>query len=64
MKKGRPKKAKTFIKSFRVSETLKLFLESKENANNYVIQLIESQEDYKEFASKRAYDDPSQSVLF
>lgn len=46
---GRKKKEPTFIKSIRVNEDIKDFLESLENANIFVLQLLEDTEDYKKF---------------
>ena len=48
---GRRKKEQTFIKSIRVNEDIKEFLESLENANIFVLQLLENTEDYKKFAA-------------
>ena len=46
---GRKQKEKTYIKSIRVNEDLKEFLESLENANIFVLQLLENTEEYKKF---------------
>ena len=46
---GRKKQDPTFIKSIRVNEDIKEFLESLENANLFVLQLLEDTEDYKKF---------------
>ena len=46
---GRKKQDPTFIKSIRVNEDIKEFLESLENANIFVLQLLEDTEDYKKF---------------
>ena len=46
---GRKKQEPTFIKSIRVNEDIKDFLESLENANLFVLQLLEETEDYKKF---------------
>ena len=48
---GRKQKEKTYIKSIRVNEDIKDFLESLENANLFVLQLLENTEDYKKFAA-------------
>lgn len=45
----RAKKPPTFIKSLRVDLELKEFLEQQENANEFVIQLIKSDEKYQKF---------------
>ena len=46
---GRRKKEQTYIKSIRVNEDIKEFLESLENANIFVLQLLENTEEYKKF---------------
>lgn len=46
---GRKKKEQTFIKSIRVNEDIKDFLEQLPNANLFVLQLLEETEDYKKF---------------
>ena len=46
---GRKKQEPTFIKSIRVNQDIKDFLESLENANIFVLQLLEETEDYKKF---------------
>lgn len=46
---GRKKQEPTFIKSIRVNQDIKEFLESLENANLFVLQLLEDTEDYKKF---------------
>ena len=46
---GRRKKEQTFIKSIRVNEDIKEFLESLENANIFVLQLLEETEEFKKF---------------
>ena len=48
---GRKQKEKTYIKSIRVNEDIKEFLEQLENANLFVLQLLENTEDYKKFAA-------------
>ena len=48
---GRKQKEKTFIKSIRVNEDIKEFLESLENANLFVLQLLENTEEYKKFSA-------------
>ena len=44
---GRKQKEKTYIKSIRVNEDIKEFLESLENANIFVIQLLEDSNEFK-----------------
>lgn len=46
---GRKKQEPTYIKSIRVNEDIKDFLEQLENANLFVLQLLEDTEDYKKF---------------
>ena len=46
---GRKQKEKTYIKSIRVNQDIKEFLESLENANIFVLQLLENTEEYKKF---------------
>ncbi len=53
---GRRKKEQTFIKSIRVNEDIKEFLESLENANLFVIQLLEDTEEFKKFIANKKSD--------
>ena len=46
---GRKKKEKTVIHSIRVNEDMKSFLKSLDNANLFVLQLLEETEDYKKY---------------
>lgn len=46
---GRKQKEPTYIKSIRVNEDIKDFLEQLPNANIFVLQLLEDTEDYKKF---------------
>ena len=46
---GRKKQEPTFIKSIRVNQDIKDFLEQLENANLFVIQLLEDTEEFKKF---------------
>ena len=48
---GRKKQEPTFIKSIRVNEDIKEFLEQLENANLFVIQLLEDTEEFKKFVA-------------
>ncbi len=48
---GRRKKDQTYIKSIRVNEDIKEFLESLENANLFVLQLLEDTEEFKKFVA-------------
>lgn len=53
----RNKKRPTFIKSVRIDFEMKQFLESLDNANEFVIQLIRETEDYKKFIQLLAEQD-------
>lgn len=53
---GRKKQEPTFIKSIRVNEDIKEFLESLENANIFVLQLLEDTEDFKKFIQQKKSD--------
>ena len=46
---GRKKQEPTFIKSIRVNQDIKDFLEQLPNANIFVLQLLENTEEYKKF---------------
>ena len=50
---GRKQKEKTYIKSIRVNEDIKDFLESLENANLFVLQLLEDSNEFKKFISQK-----------
>lgn len=50
---GRKQKEKTYIKSIRVNQDIKEFFESLENANLFVLQLLEDTEDYKKFIAQK-----------
>ena len=53
---GRKQKEKTYIKSIRVNEDIKDFLESLENANLFVLQLLEDSNEFKKFVSNKKSD--------
>ena len=54
---GRRKKEQTYIKSIRVNEDIKEFLEQLPNANLFVLQLLEDTEEFKKFiAYKKSQD--------
>ena len=53
---GRKQKEKTYIKSIRVNEDIKEFLESLENANIFVLQLLEDTEEFKKFIANKKSD--------
>ena len=50
---GRKKQDPTFIKSIRVNEDIKEFLENLENANLFVLQLIEDSNEFKKFIAQK-----------
>ena len=54
---GRKKQEPTFIKSIRVNEDIKEFLEQLPNANLFVLQLLEDTEDFKKFIQQKKSDD-------
>ena len=60
---GRKQKEKTFIKGIRVNEDIKEFLESLENANLFVLQLLENTEDYKKFAAYKKSQDQTGNLF-
>ena len=61
----RVKKRPTFIKSLRVDSETKQFLESLENANEFVIQLLQSNDDYQKFIKAlREKENQNQPKLF
>ncbi len=61
----RAKKRPTFIKSLRVDSETKQFLESLENANEFVIQLLQSTDDYQKFIKAlREKENQNQPKLF
>lgn len=61
----RAKKRPTYIKSLRVDSETKQFLESLENANEFVIQLLQNTDDYKKFIrALREKENQNQPKLF
>lgn len=54
---GRCKKRPTFIKSLRVEQDIKEFLENLENANDFLVLQIKSTEEYKQFIIKKQEQD-------
>ena len=50
---GRKKQEPTFIKSIRVNQDTKEFLESLENANLFVLQLLENTDEFKKFIADK-----------
>ena len=53
---GRKQKEKTYIKSIRVNEDLKEFLENLENANIFVLQILEDSNEFKKFIANKKSD--------
>ena len=53
---GRKKQEPTFIKSIRVNQDIKDFLESLENANIFVLQLLEDTNEFKKFIANKKSD--------
>lgn len=61
----RPKKRPTYIKSLRVDKDTKDFLESLDNANEFVLQLLQASDEYKQFLQDlRDKDLENQPKLF
>ena len=60
---GRKQKEKTYIKSIRVNQDIKEFLESLENANIFVLQLLEDTEDFKKFIQQKKSDNLTGSLF-
>ncbi len=61
----RPKKRPTYIKSLRVDKDTKEFLESLDNANEFVLQLLQASDEYKQFLQDlRDKDLENQPKLF
>ena len=50
---GRKKQEPTFIKSIRVNEDIKEFLEQLPNANIFVLQLLENTDEFKKFIADK-----------
>ena len=53
---GSKQKEKTYIKSIRVNQDIKEFLESLENANIFVLQLLEDSNEFKKFIANKKSD--------
>lgn len=61
----RLKKRPTYIKSLRVDKETKEFLESLDNANEFVLQLLQASDEYKQFLQDlRDKDLENQPKLF
>ena len=57
VKRGRPAKEKTFIKTMRVNADINEFLSSLENANDFLIFCITEKQEYKDFIAKKRAND-------
>ena len=53
---GRKKQEPTFIKSIRVNQDIKDFLEQLPNANIFVLQLLEDTNEFKKFIAIKKSD--------
>ena len=60
---GRKQKEKTFIKSIRVNQDIKDFLESLENANLFVLQILEDSNEFKKFIGNKKSDNLTGSLF-
>ena len=60
---GRKKQEPTFIKSIRVNEDIKDFLEQLENANLFVLQLLEDTNEFKKFIANKKNDNMTESLF-
>lgn len=60
---GRKQKEKTYIKSIRVNTDIKEFLESLENANLFVLQLLEDSNEFKKFIANKKSDNLTGSLF-
>ena len=60
---GRKKQEPTFIKSIRVNQDIKEFLESLENANIFVLQLLEDSNKFKKFMAIKKSDNLTGSLF-
>ena len=60
---GRKQKEKTYIKTIRVNEDIKDFLESLENANLFVLQLLEDTNEFKKFITNKKNENLTGSLF-
>ena len=60
---GRRKKEQTYIKSIRVNEDIKEFLEQLENANIFVLHLLEDSNEFKKFAAYKKSQDQTGNLF-
>jgi hypothetical protein len=60
---GRKKQEPTFIKSIRVNQDIKEFLEQLPNANLFVLQLLEDTNEFKKYIANKKNDDMTGSLF-
>lgn len=60
---GRKKQEPTFIKSIRVNQDIKEFLESLDNANIFVLQIIQDTNEFKKFIANKKSDSMTGSLF-
>ena len=60
---GRKKQDPTFIKSIRVNQDIKDFLEQLPNANLFVLQLLEDSNEFKKFVANKKNDNMTESLF-
>lgn len=60
---GRKKQEPTYIKSIRVNEDIKDFLEQLPNANLFVLQLLEDTNEFKKFIANKKSDNLTGSLF-
>ena len=60
---GRKKQDPTFIKSIRVNQDIKEFLEQLPNANLFVLQLLEDTNEFKKYIANKKNDDMTGSLF-
>lgn len=63
-KGGRPRKPPTHIKSFRVNDEIKEFLDRLENANEFFMLKVRQSKEFQEFLKEKAEIEASQYNLF
>ena len=60
---GRKQKEKTYIKSIRVNQDTKEFLESLPNANIFVLQLLEDTNEFKKYIAYKKSQEQTKSLF-
>ena len=60
---GRKQKEKTYIKSIRVNQDIKDFLEQLENANLFVLHLLEDSNEFKKFIAIKKSENMTGSLF-